>query len=192
MLDRRLACAIARGRRGREGEVDRHGRDRPQCPARRRRHRGSGDRSGRADHPAGRRLPIAHPRAGDPPEQGGDPRHLRARAGRRRPDGRSRSAHRGRAVAPPREVPVGADGGERRELRGGRDRQRLRVRVGGQRPDVHDAARGARDGDGHREGGPELARHGGVPAAAAAVVYCGAVEPVHVLLERRRGSNGER
>ena len=36
---------------------------------------------------------------------------------------------------------------------GGGDRQRLRLRVRGQRPHVHDAARGARDGDGRGEGG---------------------------------------
>ena len=82
---------------------------------------------------------------------------------------------------------VGADGGERSELRGGGDRQRLRVRVGGQRTDVHDAAGGARDGDGDREGDPQLARHGGVPAAAAALVDRRADEPVYVVVERRGG-----
>ena len=62
------------------------------------------------------------------------------------------------------------DGDLGRELRGGRDRHRVRVRVRGQRAHVHDAARGARDRDGHREARAELAGHGGVPAAAAALV----------------------
>ena len=121
--------------------------------ARRRRRPGGRDRPRRADHPARRRLPVAHPRPGDPPQPGRDPGHLPARAGPRRPHRRAGGARRGGPAAPAREVPVGADGGERGELRGGGDRQRLRRRVRGQRPDVHDAARGARDGDGGGEGG---------------------------------------
>src|SRR3954470_20099971 len=61
----------------------------------------------------------------------------------------------------------------------------VRVRVGGQRPDVHHAAGGARDGHGHREAGAELARHGGLPATAAALVDGRADEPLHVVLDRR-------
>ncbi len=60
-----------------------------------------------------------------------------------------------------------------------------RVRVGGQRPHVHDAPRGARDRDGDREGRAVVARHGGVPAAVAALVDGRADEPVHVVLDRR-------
>ena len=69
-----------------------------------------------------------------------------------------------------REVPGRADGHLGRELRRGRDRRRLRVRVRGQRAHVHHAARGARHGDGDREARAVLARHGGLPPAAAALV----------------------
>ena len=144
-----------------------------------------GDRPGRADHPARRRRPVAHPRAGDPQEPGRDPRAVRARARPARPDRRAGGARRGRAGAPAAQVPRRAHGDLGRELRGGRDGHGLRVRVRGQRAHVHDAARGARDRDGHREARARLAGHGGVPAAAAALVHRRAHEPVHVVLDRR-------
>ena len=53
-------------------------------------------------------------------------------------------ARRGGAAVPAREVPARAGGGQRRELRRRRDGHRLRRRVRGQRPHVHDAAAGAR------------------------------------------------
>ena len=46
---------------------------------------------------------------------------------------------------------------QRRELRGRGDRDGVRRRVRGQRPHVHDAARGADHGDGDREGLPNVA-----------------------------------
>ena len=65
---------------------------------------------------------------------------------------------RGRAPAPAREVPLGRGRGQRRELRHRRDRHDLRRRVRGQRAHVHDAARGARDRDGDREGAARSGR----------------------------------
>ena len=43
------------------------------------------DRSRGAHRSAGQDRPVAHPGARDPPQPGGDPRHLPARDGRRRP-----------------------------------------------------------------------------------------------------------
>ena len=63
------------------------------------------------------------------------------------------------------------DGHQRGELRGRRDRHRLRRGVRGQRAHVHDAARGARDRDGDREGAARVARPRGLPAAPAALVH---------------------
>ena len=85
--------SVARRRRGGEGEVDRHRRDRAERAARRRGHPRRGDRPRRADHPARRRLPVAHPRSGDPSQPCRDPRHLpaRARASRTSPTSRPRS-----------------------------------------------------------------------------------------------------
>ena len=53
-------------------------------------HRRLGDRPRRADRPARPRPAVAHPRPGDPPQPGRDPRHLHrrdgpGRAARRRP-----------------------------------------------------------------------------------------------------------
>ena len=92
---------------------------------------------------------------------------------------------RGRAAPPAREVPVRADGGVGRELRGRRDRDGGGRRVRGQRAHVHDAARGARDRHGDREGAARVARPRGLPAAAAALVDRRADEPLHVAVDRR-------
>jgi L-lactate dehydrogenase complex protein LldF len=51
-----------------------------------------------------------------------------------------------------------------------RERHRLCRRVGGQRPDVHDAAAGAGDDPRDREARADLQRPRGLPAAAAALI----------------------
>ena len=190
MLDRGWLGSVARGGRGGEGQVDRHRRDQAQRGAGRFRRARRRDRPGRADHPARRRRAVAHPRARDPQEPGRDPRAVRARARPARPDRRAGRARRGRPRAPAGQVPVGPHGHQRRELRDGRDGHGLRVRVRGQRPHVHHAARGARDRDGDREARARLARHGGVRAAAAALVHRRADEPLHLVLDR--GAAGRR
>ena len=65
-----------------------------------------------------------------------------------------------------------------------------RRRVRGQRPHVHDAAGGADQRDGDREGDPHLAGPRGLPAAAAALLDRRADEPVHVAVDR--GQRGRR
>ena len=175
----------ARGGRGGEGQVDHHRRDQAQRRAGRRGHRRGGDRPGRADRAARPRLALAHPRPGHPPQPGRDPRPVPPRAGRHRPVRRAGRADRRRPRAPAAQVPRGAHGRERRELRRGRDRHRVRGRVRGQRADVHHAARRAGDRDGHREGAAALARPGGVPPAAAALLDRRADEPLHLAVERR-------
>ena len=138
--------AGARRARGREGEVADDGRDRAE-----RRAGGGGDprardRLRRADPAARRRLVVAHPRAGDPPQ----PLARSATSSRARsPPGSLSDDPRELAEAsrllPARAVPrarrsaiSGANFGDRR------DRHGLRRRVRGQRPHVHDAAAGAR------------------------------------------------
>ena len=69
----------------------------------------------------------------------------------------------------------------------GRDRHDLRGRVRGQRAHVHDAARGARHRDGHREGAARVARPRGLPPAAAALLDRRADEPVHLAVDRGPG-----
>ena len=78
------ACSIVAGiaarrrlLRGGQGQVDRHRRDPAQRAPRGRRGAGGRDGPGRADHPAGRRRAVAHPRAGDPQEPRRDPRPVR-------------------------------------------------------------------------------------------------------------------
>ncbi len=108
--------------------------------------------------------------------------------------GTEASAHRrGRAAAPARQVPLGAGRRVGRELRRRRDGHGGGGRVRGQRPHVHDAAEGARDRDGDREGPARVARPRGLPPAAAAVVDRRADEPVHVAVDRRaRPATGRR
>ena len=74
--DRRLRREVARRRRGGQGQVDGHRRDRAQRGAGRRGDRGLGDRPGRADRAARRRPAEPHPGAGDPPQPRRDPRDL--------------------------------------------------------------------------------------------------------------------
>ena len=62
--------------RGREGEVADDRRDRAQRGARRRGRARARDRLRGADPAARRRLVVAHPRAGDPPQPARDPRPL--------------------------------------------------------------------------------------------------------------------
>ncbi len=102
-----------------------------------------------------------------------------------RPDRRSRRARQRGPAAPPREVPAGEGRGLRRQLRGRRDRHAGRGRVGGQRADVSDPARGTGLGRGHREGAAHLGRPGRLPAPAAAVVHGRADESLHVDVARR-------
>ncbi len=106
------------------------------------RHPRARDRLRGADPPARRRLVVAHPRPGDPPQPHRDPRPLRAddRPGARPSDDPSR-ARRGGAASTcasgscGREV--GVSGANFGVAETGHD---LRGRVGGQRPHVHDAA----------------------------------------------------
>ena len=181
------ACAVvadvakrARHPRGRQGQVDGDPGDRAQRSPCRAGHLGVGDRPGRADRAAGRRPAQPHPRAGDPPQPLRDPRHLP------RPDGRCRAARTGgpdrrpgrAGVAPPgctcaRSSSSTSDGRLRRELRCGGDGHARRRRVRGQRPDVPDPARGARDGGRHREARADLGRPRRVPAPAPALARPG-------------------
>ena len=150
------------------------------------------DRPGRADRPARGRAAVASARARDPQEPRRDPRPLPRAARPAGALGRSGRARGGGAAAPARGVPPGAGRDLGRELRRRRHRHDLRRRVRGQRPHVHDAARGADHGDGDREGDPALPRPRGVPAAPAALVDRRADEPVHVALDRRaRGRRAE-
>ena len=93
-------------------------------------------------------------------------------------------AGRGGPAAPAAQVPVRQGRHQRRELRRRRDRHAVRGRVRGQRPDVPDPAGHADHRHGHREGDPVLARPGGVPAAAAALVHRRADEPLHLDVDR--------
>ena len=164
--------------------------------------RGLGDRPRRADRPARRRPALPHPGAGDPPQPRRDPADLPRPHGGRGSAGAGRSHRRpgrarvGGAAAPAREVPARQDGGLRRELRGGRDRHPRGGRVGGQRADVPDPARGARLRRGHREDRAHVRRPRRVPAAAAALVDRRADEPLHLDVERgdarRRTAGGAR
>ena len=91
---------------------------------------------------------------------------------------------RGRPAAPAPPVPVRTGRHQRRELRHRRDRDAVRGRVRGQRPDVPDPAGHADHRDGHREGDPVLAGPGGVPPVAAALVHRRADEPLHLDVDR--------
>ena len=106
-----------------------------------------------------------------------------------RPGGEARAragADRGGgAAAPAGQVPLRADGDQRRELRHRRDRHGRGRRVRGQRPHVHDDAARAGHPDGDREGAARMARPRGHAAAAAALLHGGADEPVHVAVDRR-------
>ncbi len=137
--------ARARRRRGREGQVADDRRDRAQRRARRGGHPRARDRLRRADPAARRRLVVAHPRPGDPPQPHRDPRPLRAHdRARHRPPTTRATSPRPRALYL-RERFLAREGRrQRRELRRRRDGHGLRRRVRGQRPHVHDAAAGAR------------------------------------------------
>ena len=103
-------------------------------------------------------------------------RERMAGAGRPAPEGLTDDPARagvGRAAAPAREVPVDPDGRLRRELRRGGDGHARRGGVRGQRADVPDPARGARDGGRHREAGADLGRPRRVPAPAPALARPG-------------------
>ena len=77
--DRGCGRARARHRRGHQGQVAGHGRDRDERGVGGRGHPRAGDRPGRADRAArAGRQAVAHPRAGDPSQPGGDPRAVRA------------------------------------------------------------------------------------------------------------------
>ena len=123
-------------------------------------HRRLGDRPRRAHRPARPRPPEPHPRARHSPQPRRDPGDLRARDGARRPPGARRPrgrpgrAGRGRPPPPAREVPARQGRRLRGQLRRRRHRHRRRGRVGGQRPDVPDAARDPDHGHGDREGPP--------------------------------------
>src|SRR6185312_5162350 len=81
------------------------------------------DRS-RGTYRSARKGPaVAHPRARDPPQPGGDPRHLPARDGRRGPgaDRHPGRAHRGGPAVPAAGLPVRTGRHQRRELRRRRD-----------------------------------------------------------------------
>ena len=97
------------------------------------------------------------------------------------------AAGRGGAPPPAAQVPRGARGRERGELRRGRDRHRLRGGVRGQRAHVHDAAGGADHRDGDREGAGLLPRPRGDAGAAAALLDRRADEPLHLAVDRRDG-----
>ena len=146
------------------------------------------DRDGlrRADPPARRRLVVAHPRPRDPPQP--HARSATSSRGRSRPASapttRSDLAEAARAL-PARALPGCQGRRQRRELRHRRDRHRLRRRVRGERPDVHDAATRSRHGARDREAPAALRRPRGLPAAAAALLDRRADEPVHVAVDRR-------
>ena len=160
-----IVASIARGRRrdrGRQGQVDGDPGDRAQRGAPARGHRRLGDRPRRDDRPARPRPAVAHPRARHPPQPDRDPRHLHRRDGTGRaarpgrPVRRAAGAGRGGPAPPAREVPARAGRRLGRQLRGRRHGHGRRRRVGGQRADVPDPARGADHGHGHREARPDL------------------------------------
>ena len=179
--------AGARRARGDQGQVDRHRRDRAQRRPGRAGDQRDRDRPGGADPPALERQDLAHPGPGDPPQPDGDQGAVRAHDHRREARHGGVGDRRGGAAAPAREVPLRADGGVGRELRRRRDGHGRGGRVRGQRAHVHDAAEGARDRDGDREGPARVARPRGLPPAAAALVDGRADEPVHVAVDRRAG-----
>ena len=135
---------------------------------------------------------VAHPRPGDPQQPRRDPRPLPAHARRRRPLRRAARAGRGGAALPARAVPARAGRSQRRELRRRRDGHGLRRRVGGQRADVHDAARTLITVVGIEKLVPTLARSRGLPAAPAPLVDRRADESVHLALDRRHEGDGPR
>ena len=114
------------------------------------RHPRARDRFRRADPAARRRLVVAHPRPGDPPEPDRDPRPLRAddRARHRVRTTRRDLAEASRLYLREQflDARVGVSGANFGD-RG--DRDDLRRRVRGERAHVHDAAAGAR----HRSSG---------------------------------------
>ena len=189
--------ARARRARGDQGQVDRDRRDRAQ----RRRWRRRGSTAIETDlaeliNQLARRHVVAHPRAGDPPQPGGDQgavrAHDRARAGPRltRPTAIAEAARR-HLREKFLSVPVAVLG---RELRRRRDRHgRACVESEGNGRMCTTLPRRAGHGDGDREGAARVARPRGLPAAAAALVDRRADEPVHVAVDgraRRRRAAG--
>ena len=83
-----------------QGQEHDHGGDPPQRRPRRCRVGGVRDRPGRVDHPARRRCPFAHHRAGDPQDEGAD-RRPTSGEGRHALDRRPRQDDRGGARVPP-------------------------------------------------------------------------------------------
>ena len=185
-----IVAGIARAhgaRRGDQGQVARHGRDRAQRGARAARDRGDRDRPGRADRPARRRRAVAHPRPRDPPQPGGDRGAVRAHhRARGRSWGSSRRAIAEAARTHLREkflsVPVAISGAN------------FAIAETGAVGVVESEGNGrmcttlpkvlvTRDGD--REGAAGVARPRGDAAAAAALLDRRAHEPVHVGLDRR-------
>ena len=176
-------------RRGRQGQVAGHRRDRPQ----RRRSRAVGvharrDRPRRADHPARRRQVLAHPRAGDPPQPRARSatssgarslgrRGLRRPARARRGGARctcARSSSRRRSASAARTSRVAETG------HGGASSSRRATGACARR-----CPRCSSPWSGIEKLAAALARPRGVPAAAAALVDRRAHEPLHVALDRR-------
>ena len=120
------------------------------------------DGSGRAHHPARRGDLLAYPGAGYPQEPGGDPGSSCANSARkdlRRPRGPDQ-----RREALPARVPLREGRHLGGQLRCRRDGDRVRRRVRGERPDVHDAPASARHAHGDRAH-PGLAGLRGLHAA---------------------------
>src|SRR3712207_5359471 len=88
---------------------------------------------------------------------------------------------------PAREVPRSPGRYFGGELRCGRDGNRLRRRVRGQRQDVYYSAAGPRYAHGDREGHPGLAGLRGLYATPPPFLDGGADEPLHLVLERGVG-----
>ena len=150
------------GGRRRRGQRDRHrARRRPPAPPRWSRsnrsrptrsgstrrshaagHHRAGDRPGRADHPAGRRPSVPHPRAGDPLQPRRDPRRCSVRElpGTEALTDDPAALRRGRAQLPAREFLSARWRSAAPTSRSPRPAPSCVRRVRGQRPHVHDAA----------------------------------------------------
>ena len=107
----------ARGEsRGHQGQDDDLGRDAAERGARSGRDRALRDRSRRSDHPARRRSPVAHRRAGAAPQPRRDSRDLPAPHAARDARRRAGGPDVGGAAIPAREVPPRPGRVQRRQL----------------------------------------------------------------------------
>ena len=163
----------ARRARGDQGQVARHRRDRAERGAGGRGHRRDRDRPRGADHPARARQVVAHPRAGDPPQPGGDQARCSSARSRGAQDlglARRRRSPRPRAGTCARSSSRSGWRSRARTSASRRPGPMAVVESEGNGRMCTTLPERAGHGDGDREGAAGVARPRGLPAAAAALV----------------------